>query len=102
VRYTTSTPIPVPRKTITPAPPATPKPRDLEEMRTNYLKKINELFDTLSERFQHLDMSVLLTFIFNYGMTCFELGPMQHLNLKELHLRVRRKLMLISMRSNKL
>lgn len=61
VRYTTSTPIPAPRKVITPPQPATPKPRDLEEIRTNYVKKINELFDTLSERFQHLDMSVRTT-----------------------------------------
>lgn len=58
VRYTTSTPIPAPRKVITPLQPATPKPRDLDEIRTNYVKKINELFDTLSERFQQLDMSV--------------------------------------------
>lgn len=58
VRYGTTTPIPAPRKIITPAPPTTPKPRDLEDLRTNYIKKINEIFDTLTERFQHLDMSV--------------------------------------------
>lgn len=56
VRYTTSTPIPIPRKIITPAPPQTPKPRDLEELRGNYIKRINEMFDTLVERFQQLDM----------------------------------------------
>lgn len=57
VRYNTSIPIPAPRKVVTPATPAPPKPRDLEELRTNYVKKINELFDTLTERFQQLDMS---------------------------------------------
>lgn len=56
VRYSTSLPIPAPRKVITPAPPATPKPRDLEEIRTKYVKKINEMFDTLIERFQQLDL----------------------------------------------
>ncbi len=56
VRYGTSTPIPAPRKVLTPAPPATPKPRDLEEVRTKYLKNINEMFDTLTDRFQQLDM----------------------------------------------
>ena len=58
VRDNTSIPIPAPRKVVTPATPAPPKPRDLEELRTNYVKKINELFDTLTERFQQLDMLV--------------------------------------------
>lgn len=58
VRYSTSVPIPAPRKVITPAPPKTPKPRDYEELRSTYLKRINEMFDTLSERFQQLDMQV--------------------------------------------
>lgn len=56
VRYSTSTPIPAPRKVITPAPPKTPKPRDFEELRSTYIKKINEMFDTLSERFHQLDV----------------------------------------------
>lgn len=56
VRYSTNSPIPAPRKVVTPAPPKTPQPRDLEEVRTTYIKKVNELFDTLVERFQQLDM----------------------------------------------
>lgn len=59
VRYGTSTPIPAPRKVIIPAPPATPKPRDLEEIRNTQVTKITEIFDTLTERFQQLDTLVL-------------------------------------------
>ena len=59
VRYNTGTPIPAPRKVITPAPPANAKPRDLEELRTKYVKQLNELFDTLTDRFQQLDLYVL-------------------------------------------
>lgn len=58
VRYTTSMPVPAPRKIIPPTPPAAPKPRDLEELRKNYIKKMNEMFDTLKEQFQNLDMLV--------------------------------------------
>ena len=54
-RYSTSTPVPAPRKVIAPAPPPPIKPRDLEDLRTKYVKKINTIFDTLTERFQQLD-----------------------------------------------
>lgn len=54
-RYITSTPIPTPRKVVTPAPPQAIKPRDFDELRTTYVKRINEMFDTLSEKFQQLD-----------------------------------------------
>lgn len=55
-RYTTSIPIPTPRKQIPPTPIKRPvKPRDFEELRSTYVKRINEMFDTLAEKFQHLD-----------------------------------------------
>ena len=31
------------------------KPQDFEELRSTYLKRINEMFDTLAEKFQQLD-----------------------------------------------
>ena len=55
VHYTTSTPIPAPRKVITPSPPKVPTPRDFEKFHDNYMKKINEMFDTLVDQFQQLD-----------------------------------------------
>lgn len=55
-RYTTSTPIPAPRKVVQPAQPTAVKPRDIEDLRTGYISKLNELFDILSERFQQLDL----------------------------------------------
>lgn len=54
-RYTTATPIPAPRKTITPSQPTPVKPRDFDELRNSYIKRINDMFDTLAERFQQLD-----------------------------------------------
>ena len=55
VRYTPNVPIPCPRKVVTPAPPNPTKPRDFEELRATYTKRINDMFDTLAERFQQLD-----------------------------------------------
>ncbi len=55
VRYTPTVPIPCPRKVITPAPPNQTKPRDFEELRSTYIKRVNDMFDTLAERFQQLD-----------------------------------------------
>ena len=54
-RYTTATPIPAPRKVITPSQPTPVKPKDFDELRNGYIKRINEMFDTLSEKFQQLD-----------------------------------------------
>ena len=56
VRYSTGTPIPAPRKVVTPAPPAPIKPRDLDELKTKYVDQLNEIFDTLINRFQELDL----------------------------------------------
>jgi len=56
-RYGLSTPVPTPRKTITPAPPKEVKPEDFEELRSTYLKRINEMFDTLAEKFHKLDVA---------------------------------------------
>ena len=54
-RYTMATPVPAPRKTITPSQPTPVKPRDFDELRNTYLKRINEMFDSLADRFQQLD-----------------------------------------------
>lgn len=32
------------------------KPEDFEELRSTYLKRINEMFDTLAEKFHRLDV----------------------------------------------
>lgn len=56
-RYTLATPIPTPRKVVTPTPPKPAQPRDFEELRSGYLKRINDMFDTLAERFQQLDVA---------------------------------------------
>ena len=53
--YATSVPVPAPRKIVPPAEPKTAEPRDFEELRSTYIKRINEMFDSLSERFQQLD-----------------------------------------------
>ena len=31
------------------------KPRDFEELRSTYIKRINEMFDQLAEKYQQLD-----------------------------------------------
>jgi hypothetical protein len=53
--YATSVPIPAPRKSIPPSEPVSVKPRDFEELRSTYLKRINEMFDSLQQNFHQLD-----------------------------------------------
>jgi hypothetical protein len=53
--YETSVPVPAPRRSVQPATPPPVTPRDFEELRSSYLLRINEMFDTLRDNFTDLD-----------------------------------------------
>ena len=56
--YVTSVPVPVPRKVVQPSTPISVKPRDFDDLRSTYLARINDMFDTLGEKFNQLDKYV--------------------------------------------
>ncbi|XP_019854401.1 PREDICTED: RING finger protein B-like isoform X2 [Amphimedon queenslandica] len=53
--YDTALPIPAPRKKLPPPTPTEINERSFEDLRSQYLTQINEMFDTLSEKFRELD-----------------------------------------------
>ena len=58
--YVTSVPVPAPRKVVQPSTPISVKPRDFDDLRSTYLARINDMFDTLGEKFNQLDKYVRL------------------------------------------
>ncbi|XP_065905090.1 uncharacterized protein [Dysidea avara] len=53
--YDLPVPIPALRRSLSAAPPKVVKPRDFDELRGTYIKRINEMFDQLSEKYLQLD-----------------------------------------------
>lgn len=78
--YELPVPVPAPRKSVTAAPPKVVKPRDFDELRSTYIKRINEMFDQLAEKYQQSDTA---SAILSSERTAFEAEKREHYQLYE-------------------
>ncbi|XP_062509238.1 rab9 effector protein with kelch motifs-like [Corticium candelabrum] len=54
-RYDLTTPVPAKRKAVPVAPPKTIRPPDFDELKSNLIRRVTEMFDQLSEKYFQLD-----------------------------------------------